>query len=136
MKHTSLINKPNHPVESINAYEYWAKVKKIVDGDTLDLEISLGFDTVITKRVRLIGVDTPEVWGVKHSSEEYKEGKKASDYVKKMLPNGKWVEIKVYQGQERGKFGRWLCEVYVDGLNLNEDLVNKGYAKEFMKLKK
>lgn len=131
-----MIIKQNYPVESINPYEYWAKVKKVVDGDTLDLEISLGFDTVVSKRARLIGIDTPEVWGVKRSSEEYREGKKASDYVKELLPNGKWVEIKVFQGQKRGKYGRWLCEVYVDGVNLNEDLVKKGYAKEFMALKK
>ena len=71
--YTKLTLKPKHKSESISSYEYWAKVKKVVDGDTLDLEISLGFDTSVAKRVRLIGIDTPEVWGVKHRKPRFRK---------------------------------------------------------------
>ena len=115
---------------NISTYEYWAKVQKVVDGDTMDFEVSLGFDLVVTKRARLLGVNTPEVWGVKRSSEEYRKGKIASDFVKGLLPKGKWVELKVYK-KEREKYGRFLCEVFVDGKSLNHILVDKGYFAEY-----
>ena len=124
---------PKYKTTSIHSYQYWAKVIKVVDGDTIDFEIDLGFDITTFKRTRLIGVDTPEVWGVKRTTKEYKEGKKASDYVKGLLHRGTWVELKVYKDKQRGKYGRWLCEVFVDGMNLNEHLIKKGYVGEYGK---
>ena len=55
-------------------YEYRAKVLRIIDGDTLKLEIDLGLKTSTKQKVRLAGIDTPETYGVKKNSEEYKAG--------------------------------------------------------------
>lgn len=121
---------PSHPPKVVQPYQYWAQVTRIVDGDTIEMNVAVGFKVAIHERFRLIGVDTPEVYSVKRTSEEYKRGKAASDYVKKRIPPGSWVEIKVY-AEQREKYGRWLCEVFVDGKSLNEDLIAKGHAHEY-----
>ena len=56
------------------AYRYRAEVGRVVDGDTIDAVIDLGFYIEITERLRLEGLDTPEIHGVAHASEEYKKG--------------------------------------------------------------
>ena len=60
------------------AYRYRAKLVRVVDGDTIDLDIDLGFYIRITERVRLEGVNTPEIFRVKKESEEYKRGHRCS----------------------------------------------------------
>ncbi len=62
-------------------YEYKAKLIKVVDGDTLDVQIDLGFNIFQNIRVRLLGVNTPETYGVKKESIEYKKGMKAKQFV-------------------------------------------------------
>ena len=119
-----------HETKAVNPYQYWGKVVRVVDGDTVDIEVELGFEVKFFGRFRLIGVDTPEIFGVKKSSEEYKQGKKAAEYVESVIPPGTWVEIRTYAGP-REKYGRWLCEIFVDGSNLNQDLIDKGYAQKY-----
>lgn len=114
----------------VEPYQYWARVKRVVDGDTIELDVDVGFKVMFRERFRLLGVDTPEVYGVKRTSEEYKRGKAASDFVKKRIPVGSWVEVKVYS-DKREKYGRWLCEIFVDGKSLNEALLEKGFAQEY-----
>jgi len=92
-------------------YEYNAVIVKVVDGDTLDVLVDLGLEIFKKLRVRLYGIDTPEVYGVKHDSEEYAEGKKASDFVKKLLPQGTKVTIRTIK-DKRGKYGRYLARVF------------------------
>ncbi len=125
------VDNASYEASSINPYQYWAQVTRIVDGDTMDFEVSLGFGITISKRARLLGVDTPEVWGVKKSSDEYQRGQEASNFVKEIMPEGKWVELIVHKGKVREKYGRFLCEVFVDGLSLNEALVNKGWGATY-----
>jgi micrococcal nuclease len=91
-------------------YEYNAVIVKVVDGDTLDVLVDLGLEIFIKLRVRLYGIDTPEVYGVKHDSEEYAAGKKASDFVKKHLPQGAKVTIRTIK-DKRGKYGRYLGKI-------------------------
>ena len=114
--------------ENISVYQYWARVLRVVDGDTCDLNISMGFNTSIQERFRLLGVDTPETFGVKKTSDEYKAGKAAVDFVKTFFKQGDWVEVKVFFGR-REKYGRWLCELFVDGISVNEQLLIKDHAK-------
>jgi micrococcal nuclease len=123
---------PTHKPKVVEPYQYWAQVQRVVDGDTIELNVELGFKVTVKERFRLIGVDTPEVYGVKRTSEEYKRGKAASDFVKSLIPPGSWVEIRVY-AEKREKYGRWLCEVFVGGKSLNETLVKKGFAMEYPK---
>lgn len=85
---------------------------KVVDGDTIDVE-GVG-------RVRFVGVNTPE-----RGEPGYKEAK---EYVKKMCL-GKTVGLDIDDAKNKDKYGRILAVVYVDGVNLNQDLLKKGYAE-------
>ncbi|NVM54977.1 MAG: thermonuclease family protein [Candidatus Helarchaeota archaeon] len=114
----------------VKPYEFWGKVVKVIDGDTLDIEIELGFEIKAKHRFRLIGVDAPEIRGVKKDSREYKEGKKALEYLEQIIPPGTWVEVRTY-AKRREIYGRWLCEIFINGLNLNEDVIKKGYAEVY-----
>lgn len=128
-------------------WEYNATVDGVVDGDTLDLVVDLGFTVHVKVRARLYGVDTPETYGVKHDSEEYKAGKAATEFVEDWLagfpgPDDEGgylpITIRSYDGKPlgQGKYGRWLVEVMrpdASNLNilcLNDALVREGHAKE------
>jgi len=110
-------------------YEYKARVVRVVDGDTLELEIDLGFSVFTRIKARLARVDTPEVYGVKKESAEYQAGQLASNYTKEWINNtNSSVTIKT---EKTGKYGRWLAEVYSsDGRNLSDDLISDGIAKK------
>lgn len=112
----------------ISAFNYWAYVENVVDGDTLDLRIDLGFKISVRERFRLLGVDTPEKYGVKKDSEEHARGVVASAFTENAIPDDRWVEVEVYNGK-KGKYGRWLCQVFVNGESLNEMLLSSGNAK-------
>jgi len=110
-------------------YSYTGKVVKVVDGDTFDILIDLGFGISVKHRFRLYGVDTPETYG-KNACEE---GKVVKKYVKELLKKNSTVYIETYK-DKKGKYGRYLADVYyIDKLglrtNLAEHLINKGYAK-------
>lgn len=97
-------------------YNYTAKVLRVVDGDTIDVEIDLGFDIWHKVRLRLAHID---------AYERYNElGKEATDYVRSLIEE-KFVEIFT---EKTDKYGRYLATVIIDGGNLNNDLINKGYA--------
>ena len=88
------------------------KVTKIIDGDTIDVILDLGFDILHKSRVRLFGIDTPE-------SRTHK------------IKLAKKLTIKTHKGSETGKFGRILGEVFADGVNLNLKMCNEGYAVQY-----
>lgn len=102
-------------------YSYKAKVENVVDGDTVDLSIDLGFDIWHNIRVRLIGIDTPEKW--------YDYGKVVKKYVMKKLEG---VEVTIAT-EKADKYGRYLVDVYLDGEteSFNKHLVKVGMAKEY-----
>ena len=108
-------------------YEYRAVVTRVVDGDTLDLDIDLGFKVHNWTRVRLANVDTPEVYGVKHSSPEYQAGLVASQKTREIAPVGSQCMV---QTEKTGKYGRWIATLTVDGqaTSLNQQLIDAGYA--------
>ena len=116
-------------------YEYKATVLKIVDGDTLDLDINLGFRVHVRHRVRLKGVDTPEIYGVRHDSEEYRKGQEASKFVKEWIEKCPDKTVLVRSEKDhQGKYGRWIVTILSeDGVkNLNEDLVASGHAEKIL----
>lgn len=94
-------------------YEYKATIVNVVDGDTFDMDIDLGFNIHIRERVRLLNIDTPENRGV-----EKKLGKAVTQYAQKYF-EGKEVSLQSSKNKT-DSFGRWLAEVYVDGLNVKE----------------
>ena len=107
-------------------YTYKAKVIKIVDGDTLDVDIDLGFKVVLTnQRVRLFGIDTPE--SRTRDLEEKKFGKLAKAFLATAAPVGEYINLKSH---ERGKFGRILGSLYndEDALSINMQMVEEGHA--------
>ena len=114
-----------------NLYRYKALVRAVVDGDTLDLEIDLGMSVFVRERVRLSGIDTHEIFGVKVGSEEYKLGMASKNRVEELLV-GKIVYI-VTTKDKKEKYGRYLAKVYLpDGICINDLLISEGLAKPFM----
>lgn len=114
-------------------YEYWVKVERVVDGDTVDCVIDLGFDIHLRQRVRLLGIDTPEVRT--RDLEEKQRGIEAKKFVEETLTAaGEDVMIKT-EYDSRGKFGRVLGEFWYkddEGWHsLNEVLLEKGMAKPY-----
>ena len=127
-------------------YEYYVrKVENVVDGDTIDVLIDLGFDILFQSRVRLAGIDTPE-----SRTKDLKEkalGLESKEYLKKALKDAKSVVIKTEKMDSSEKYGRILGWVYINGdtVSLNDMMINDGYAwgylgdtkvKDFEKLKK
>lgn len=108
-----------------NSWTYRASVNRVVDGDTIDFEVDLGFNVSIQKRVRLRRVDTNEVYGVKKESEEYERGKRQSEFVNETLKSADEVIIETYKDDETGKYGRYLADVWVDGRRLADLLTEE-----------
>ncbi len=108
-------------------YEYKARLLRVVDGDTVDAMVDLGFNVWIKQRIRLYGVDT---WECRtRDKEEKKKGLAAKAFTKKMLGEAKLGRFKIVS-HGVGKYGRVLGELYVEGqLNsLNDLLKVHGHA--------
>ena len=94
-------------------FEYYVKkVTKVVDGDTIDVDIDLGFDISFSSRVRLAGIDTPES-GTTDKAEKAL-GLQSKEYLAKNLKDAKSVVIKTEKINSTEKFGRVLGWVYVN----------------------
>jgi len=111
-------------------YTYNAKVIKVYDADTMTLMIDVGFNIFIKERVRLRGIDTPELRTKDKKEKEH--GYKARDFVRGLILE-KDVKVRTYK---KGKFGRYLAEVIVNGRKLNTILIDKKYAKPYWGEKK
>ena len=120
-------------------YEYHATVTEVVDGDTIVIDIDLGFDVVFTKqKVRLLGVDTPE----SRTSDKVEKvfGLASKDFVKKFVfacKNQVIIRTHISEGTDdsgREKFGRLLGEIVNPETKevLNEQLIIKNYAVRYM----
>ena len=113
-------------------YEYRCRVVKVVDGDTIDVDIDLGFSiTLVNQRIRLQGVDTPE--SRTRDLEEKKFGLLAKEVVESYCPLDRPITLQTTK-DERGKFGRILGDFLVyDGATdswkmLSEILIDNHYA--------
>jgi micrococcal nuclease len=114
-------------------YEYYVrKVENVVDGDTIDVLIDLGFDILFQSRVRLAGIDTPE--SRTKDLAEKALGLESKEYLKKHLKDAKSVVIKTEKMDSSEKYGRILGWVYVNGdtVSLNDMMINDGYAWGYM----
>ena len=110
-------------------YEYRVKkVHKVVDGDTIDVDIDLGFSVSFFSRVRLAGIDTPESRTT--DAKEKALGLEVKEKIKKELAAAKDVVIKTEKPDSSEKYGRILGWVFLDGsdVSLNQRLINEGYA--------
>ena len=102
------------------------KVTKVVDGATIDVIIDLGFDIMYKSRVRLFGIDTPE--SRTRDLVEKKYGLMSKDFLKDKLKNAEKIVIKTHKGEETGKFGRILGEIFCDNVNINQQMCDVGHA--------
>jgi len=109
-------------------HEYKAIVRRVVDGDTMDVTLDLGFDILYNNRIRFYGINTPE--SRTRDLEEKKLGLAAKDRVKELCPVGSSVIIKTTK-EGRGKYGRILGEIFVGDVNINKQLVAEGHAVEY-----
>ena len=105
------------------------KVTKIIDGDTIDVIIDMGFDIMCKSRIRLFGIDTPE--SRTRNLEEKVRGKLSKKYLTDLLKSSKKLVVKTHKGSETGKFGRILGELFGNGVNLNLKMCNDGYAVQY-----
>jgi micrococcal nuclease len=114
-------------------YQYFVKeVKGVVDGDTIDVLIDLGFDILFASRVRLAGIDTPESRTTDKAEKAL--GLESKEYLKKQLKDAKSVVIKTEKMNSSEKFGRILGWLYVNGdtESINDKMINDGYAWGYM----
>ena len=114
-------------------YEYRVKkVLKVVDGDTIDVDIDLGFDISYTQRVRLAGIDTPESRTT--DKKEKALGLEVKDRLKKAIDAATNVVIKTEKPDSSEKYGRILGWIFLDDnkVSINQTLIDEGYAWGYM----
>ena len=113
-------------------YEYFCKIQRVVDGDTVDISVNLGFDIWHNARVRMMGIDTPE--SRTRNLEEKALGLASKARLKELL-KGKKVKI-VCSKEGKGKFGRILADVHTidkegNDINVNNRLIEEGHARPY-----
>jgi len=114
-------------------YEYRVKqVLRVVDGDTIDVDIDLGFDISFTSRVRLAGIDTPESRTT--DKKEKALGLEVKQRLKEILSKSSSVVIRTEKPDSTEKYGRILGWLFIDGAekSINEGLIADGYAWGYM----
>ena len=106
-------------------YEYSCRINRVIDGDSVDVCIDLGFDISFTSSVRLYGIDTPE--SRTRDPDEKKCGLLAKKFLEDAVKNGKNIIIRT-QKDEKGKFGRVLGSLIIDGANINHKMIEENLA--------
>ncbi len=106
-------------------------IHKVVDGDTIDASIDLGFDISLEKRIRLAGVDTPESRTADVNEKKY--GLESKEWLKKRCENAKDILIKTELPDSTEKYGRIIGHLYINGeeTSLNNQMIVEGYAWEY-----
>jgi len=111
-------------------FTYQATVLRIIDGDTVDVDIDLGFEVWLrNQRIRLYGIDTPE----SRTSDKVEKvfGNLAKDKILSFCPVGAKIVLQTKADDSRGKYGRILGELIVDDVNVNQYMVDNSYAVEY-----
>ena len=115
--------------ETKDPYIYRIKsVTKVIDGDTIDADIDLGFDISLTKRIRLAGIDTPESRTT--NVKEKVMGLESKEWLKKILDGAKDILIKTELPDSTEKYGRIIGHLFINGqeTSLNNQMIAEGYA--------
>ena len=107
-------------------FNYAAQVVRVVDGDTLDVSVDLGFRIYCRLRVRLAGINAPEVFGAKATQ----AGKEAAEFVVDWIASGSRIVLHSKRYDDREKYGRVLAVVYRDDdpVSLNDAMLQAGKA--------
>ena len=113
-------------------YRYNAKLIRVYDGDTIWVDIDLGFGIWLRNQaIRLKGIDTPEMRG----SERYRGTVSRDRLISLLERDSSGIIIQTTKGKERGKYGRILGEVFIksEDRSVNQILLDEGLAVEYMK---
>ena len=104
------------------------QITKVVDGDTIDADIDLGFDISLTKRIRLAGVDTPE--SRTSDANEKKYGLQSKEWLKHKVESAENILIKTELPDSTEKYGRIIGHLFVNDqeISLNDQMIVEGYA--------
>jgi len=113
-------------------------IAKVVDGDTIDADIDLGFDISLNKRIRLAGIDTPE----SRTKDEYEKklGLESKEWLKKHLEGAKDIIVKTELPDSTEKYGRIIGHLYIGDAevsavnrkkSINNQMIDEGYAWEY-----
>ena len=112
-------------------YEYKFNLDRVVDGDTIDVDLDLGFTVIMKKqRIRLYGLNTPE--SRTRDLEEKQHGLAAKARLKQILERAETLSLKTaIDKKARGKYGRILGTIFADEININDLLLDEGHAIEY-----
>jgi micrococcal nuclease len=107
------------------------QITKVVDGDTIDADIDLGFDISLTKRIRLAGIDTPESRTTDANEKKY--GLQSKEWLKHKVENAKDILIKTELPDSTEKYGRIIGHLFVNDqeTSLNDQMIVEGYAWQY-----
>jgi micrococcal nuclease len=104
------------------------QITKVVDGDTIDADIDLGFDISLSKRIRLAAVDTPE--SRTSDANEKKYGLESKEWLKHKVENAEHILIKTELPDSTEKYGRIIGHLFINDQekSLNDQMIVEGYA--------
>lgn len=105
-------------------YLYKAKVIKVYDGDTITVFTDLGFNIFLKSKLRLLDIDAPELRGAERES-----GLKTKEYLSNLILDES-ITIKTTKFK-KGKYGRYLATIFLDGLNINSHLLEMSLVKQY-----
>jgi len=106
-------------------YRYRAEVIDVYDGDTVTVDVDLGLCIWVRRqKIRLYGIDAPELRG-----EDRGIGIKVRDWLRNRIANKRIVLETIKD--EKGKFGRWLGKIWIDGVCVNDEMLELGLVKEY-----
>ena len=107
------------------------QITKVIDGDTIDADIDLGFDISLSKRIRLAAVDTPESRTADANEKKY--GLESKEWLKHKVENAKNILIKTELPDSTEKYGRIIGHLFINDqeTSLNNQMITEGYAWEY-----
>lgn len=108
-------------------YCYKGVVARVVDGDTVDVDVDVGFKMKTYRRFRLAGINTAEIHGVAKGTASFKKGMEAKELLVDLIL-GKEV---ILRSKKTGMYGRWLAEVWHRGVSVNQLLLDRGLAVRY-----
>lgn len=106
-------------------YDYKCAVIRVVDGDTVEINIDLGFDVWYRSPARLMGINAPEMHGATKVA-----GTASKIHLESLLASGNVTVLT--HGRDKDKYGRVLCTFMVNGNNVNQTMVTEGFAVPYM----
>ena len=114
------------PFPGFDPYQYWAEVLSVYDGDTVTLRVDMGLETERKIKIRLYGLNAPEVRGADKAI-----GLSVRDWLRDVLPVQSSVYIRTFKDRTE-KYGRYLARIWVGDLCVNDELIRMGHAKVYM----